>query len=213
MNAVVTRRARYRCVGTRAITALAPTPLPPADAASGDTIFYDSAAWTVVDDGAVALGNDDDGWGRRGARWGAFLSNTTGAGLTVYATHWCVTARRPDDACDVERQLAYVATLMAHVDGAPRTIVAGDFNVFDGYADGPVIAALRDHGLQDAVVAADAPAVDTWQGTDWAPPGRIDYVFASDDLRVDAAGTDVSVDRTVGSDHYPVWANLRTESR
>jgi endonuclease/exonuclease/phosphatase family metal-dependent hydrolase len=177
-----------------------------------DGLFYDATRFAVIADGLLPLGENDDGWGARGARW-ARLMDAAGGIVTVYSTHWCVTVRSPDDRCDVARQLAYAETLLDDIGGADATIVAGDLNVFDGYAGGEVIAALRDGGLHDAIVAAAAPPLDTFQGKDWAPAGRIDYVLVSRDVVVAAAGTDQSVEASTGSDHYPVWADVTTRAR
>jgi exonuclease III len=179
-----------------------------APARAGIALAYDSSRWALDDAGDVLLGDDDDGWGERVARWGRFLDRSTGAALVVYSTHFCVPIRSPDDDCTEARQLDYAAALVDDLggrtaDGEPA-VVGGDLNVFDGFEDGRVIAYLVEaRGLIDLYrqLHPDGEAI-TFEGNSWAPPGRLDYVFATAPVDVLAARIDSDAD---GSDHSPVF--------
>lgn len=182
---------------------------------SGVTILYRSAEWFVTDGGIISLGQNDDGWGERVAAWAQFSRSQGDDRLHVYSTHWCVTVRRPDDECDVARQLDYAETLTQHLEERPDpsvpVLLAGDLNVFDGFENGAVVAYLLDSGLVD-VIRVGSPDDDgpTFQGNSWAPAGRIDYVFASQPVQV----IDAYIDRTSvpdgeGSDHYALVADVQ----
>lgn len=180
---------------------------------AGVAFAHDPARWSLEDSGVLSLGDDDDGWGERVAAWGRFArADGDGDGeLYFYATHWCVTIRTPDDACTVDRQLEYAASLLAHLAGrlpaGLPVVVAGDLNVFDGFEDGPVIAYLTGAGLTDLFRALH-PAGDatTFLGNSWAPSGRLDYLFSTAPVDVIEARIDPVAD---ASDHYPVTATVR----
>jgi endonuclease/exonuclease/phosphatase family metal-dependent hydrolase len=179
------------------------------DISTDANVIYNAARWDLRDQGDVLLGDNDDGWGKRTAQWGKFERRDGAGAIYVYSTHWCVTIRNDTDRCTVERQLDYVDTLLesvrSHGDGA-ATVVAGDFNVFDGFAAGPVVGSLTSGGLVDTFGELNPQADGTsFIGNDWAPPGRIDYVFATTPVDVLEAFVDQSVD---ASDHYPVFATL-----
>jgi endonuclease/exonuclease/phosphatase family metal-dependent hydrolase len=176
---------------------------------AGVALLYDDDSWQRLAHGVISLGNNDDGWGERVALWGQFANRHSGGQLTIYSTHWCVPIRADDDACDDARQMEYADRLLATVPG--RAVVAGDLNVFDGFEDGEVIARLRGAGLVDAYrVAEPSAGGDTFTGNDWAPPGRIDYIFATPPVEVIDAYIDRdSLPAGAGSDHYPVFAALR----
>lgn len=199
--------AVQECEDCAPLAALLPhlTMLP---ARGSNAVLYDPTRWTVIDDGLLTLGDDDDGWGPRTARWAHLAHREVALDVTFYATHWCVPIRRDDDACDTGRQLAYAAAIDAHAGARRPAIVAGDLNVFDGFATGPVMAQLAGQGWQDSIAVAGAPPIDTFAGNSWAPPGRIDYVLASPELGVTAAVID---DAPSPSDHRPVRATLRAE--
>jgi len=168
-------------------------------------VLYDEDTWIVVDTGTIVLGDDDDGWGRRDARWAKLAHLDGSAPVYVYSTHWCVPVRSRHDSCDVDRQLAYGRTLLRDIAhrNAP-VLLGGDFNVFDGFESGPVIDLLVGDGLLDTLRAVtDAPVI-TFEGNSWAPAGRIDYVFATAPAEVVAA----SVASESASDHRPVSATI-----
>jgi endonuclease/exonuclease/phosphatase family metal-dependent hydrolase len=168
-------------------------------------ILYDQSAWSLTDSDVLVLGDNDDGWGRREARWAEFEPWQVDGTVRVYSTHWCVTIRTPDDACDVARQLGYGAAITDDIArrGA-ASIVGGDLNVFDGFEDGEVVEALRARGLVDTLREVTAEPVITFEGNDWAPAGRIDYVFATAPVDV----TEAAVAATSVSDHRAVTATV-----
>jgi len=172
---------------------------------SGVAIGHDSARWTLTDEGILSLGDNE-----RVAQWSLF-STADGDAIYVYATHWCVTIRRTDDPCTVDRQLEYARSLVEHIQtrSSPDipVVVAGDFNVFDGFEDGEVIAFLKDSGLADLFRMA-SPDADgtTFLGNSWAPAGRLDYLFSTAPVDV----IDARIDRVEeASDHYPVVATVQ----
>ncbi len=169
-------------------------------------ILYDQRVWSLLDDDVLVLGLDDDGWGRREARRSRFRHRDSGEPLVVYSTHWCVTIRNDTDACDVARHLAYADQILDDVEARrDPAIVAGDLNVFDGFEDSAAIERLRERGMIDTLrEVSDAPVV-TFEGNDWAPPGRLDYIFTTAPIDVvDAAVASESV-----SDHRPVSTTVR----
>ncbi len=177
---------------------------------SGVAIAYASSRWSLREGGVLTLGDNDDGWGERVAQWGLFAARD-GQVVYFYATHWCVTIRRPDDSCTVERQLEYAHSLVEHIQGRASVelpvLLAGDFNVFDGFEDGEVISFLSDSGLTDLfrVARPDADGT-TFLGNSWAPSGRLDYVFSTTPVEVLDARIDGVSD---ASDHYPVVATVQ----
>lgn len=111
-----------------------------------------------------------------------------GERLTVIGTHL---HDRPED---VATRLAQVAVLLERWGGAPRTVLAGDFNA---EPDSPEIARVREAGLVSAQEAAGTD-LPTWPS--WDPVEHIDYVFATRDLAFSAP---VRPERTA-SDHLPL---------
>ena len=177
---------------------------------AGVAIAYDASRWALAEEGVLSLGDNDDGWGARVAAWALLSRLDRPEAIYLYATHWCVTIRTPDDACTVERQLDYARSLVAHLEdraspGLP-VVVAGDLNVFDGFEEGPVISYLTSAGLTDLFRAAQ-PDGDgtTFLGHGWAPDGRIDYLFSTAPVEVIEARVDPVAD---ASDHYPVTATV-----
>lgn len=137
--------------------------------------------------------------------------------MNTYSTHWCVTIRSPDDNCEVAQQLAYADATLEHIleHSAPRApvLLAGDFNVFDVFEACQVVEYLTSSGLTDVFRSLNPDADGTtFQGNSWAPPGRLDYVFAT--FPVDLLDTYIDRDSLPsgdGSDLYPVIATLRFE--
>jgi endonuclease/exonuclease/phosphatase family metal-dependent hydrolase len=176
------------------------------------SVAYDAARWQVTDHGDFALGGNDDGWGVRRAAWVRFASVADEGTIDVYSTHWCVSIRNTDDACDAELHVVYGDKMLAAIDDAPA-IVAGDFNVFDGFEDGIAIRSLIDHGLVDTLREVTDAEVVTFHGNTWAPPGRIDYVFTTSGTTTTDAFVDDSLSSDVGSDHNPVVATFSFDAR
>lgn len=71
-----------------------------------------------------------------------------------------------------------------------------------------VYTRLLDGGLVDVLRAVSTDPTPTFQGNSWAPPGRIDYLFAASPLHVSSAIIDSSAPLNTGSDHRPVIATL-----
>jgi endonuclease/exonuclease/phosphatase family metal-dependent hydrolase len=206
--------ALQECVGCRDLTARLPARLRLIGDDGAVTILYDAGRWDVADTGVLVLG-DDDGWGQREARWAGFVERGSGGRVDVYSTHWCVTIRNADDACDVQRQVAYAEQIRAHL-AERRTshvIVAGDLNVFEGFEDAAALGVLLDAGLVDVFRAAGVEPRATFRGNGWAPAGRVDYVLASRTATVHAAAIGALDPTGAGSDHHPVTAALSFSRR
>ena len=176
---------------------------------AGVALVYDASRWELRDEGSIALGDNDDGWGPRVAVWGLF-ADADDRGLYVYSTHWCVTIRTPDDDCDQARQLDYADQILDTLDDALPSVIAGDLNVFDGFEAGAVIGHLEDSGLVDVFRSVN-PDLDatTFAGNTWAPAGRLDYIFTTSPVDVLAA----RIERDTGltgdaSDHFAVTATV-----
>lgn len=180
---------------------------------SGVAIGYNSSRWNITDEGVLSLGSNDDGWGERVAQWSLF-STADGDAIYFYATHWCVTIRRIDDPCTVDRQLEYGQSLVESIHARPLpdlpVVLGGDFNVFDGFEDGEVISFLTASELADLFRMAN-PNADgtTFLGNSWAPSGRLDYLFST--APVDATAAHIDHVRAA-SDHYPVVATAQYPS-
>ncbi len=179
---------------------------------AGVSILYDASMWRVDEKGSIELGNNDDGWGPRVSTWARFDHYDGPDSVTVYSTHFCGPLRTTDDACDVQRQLEYADHLLELVDSRTTqgALILGDFNVFDGFEDGDVIARFVNAGFVD-VLRAHSPDVDgtTFLGNSWAPAGRLDYIFAT--APVEVLDSFIDRDGVVGgtaSDHYPVVATV-----
>jgi endonuclease/exonuclease/phosphatase family metal-dependent hydrolase len=177
----------------------------------GVAILYDAGRWRLEDDAAFVLGENDDGWGTRWAAVAVLAEEASGRTIVVYSTHFCVTVRKPDDACDEARQIDYVERILddlaARSDGP--AIIAGDLNVFDGFEDGRVVERLRAAGLVDTYRAAQPDGEGTtFQGSDVASSGRIDYVFARAPAVTFEASVRVEPPAEEASDHFAVAATV-----
>ncbi len=175
-------------------------------AEEGVGLIYNATAWEKMDAGHIALGPNDDGWGRRIAVW-AQLESDTGC-MIVYSTHWCVPIRSDDDTCDADKQVEYATKMLTHAEsfGSDSSVVfLGDFNVFGDFERAAAVQTILAEGYSDVIrEAIPAGNLETFQGNSWAPPGRIDYIFAKGLPRIDDAGIALSGP----SDHYPVWAKV-----
>jgi len=186
--------------------------LPGYDLVTGDqagvTGAYDGSLWRAGDHGFLTLGGNDDGWGARVALWVEFEEISSGAPLLFYSTHWCVTVRRPDDACDADRHLEYAQRILDDASGraaeATPVVVAGDLNAVEGRDGDVVLAAFAGAGYVDALRAIQADgAIVTLDGGE-----RVDYIFASAPVAVIDGYVDESVPFDQASDHRPVIATL-----
>ena len=206
--------ALQECANCDEMRELLPTTYGLEVARSGVSILYDQSQWLPTHADVLSLGVDDDGWGERVLQWARFEHLDSGHCVNVYSTHWCVTVRNVDDACDVGRQLGYADKSLRFIeerqaDRAP-SLLAGDFNVFDGFEAGLVVEHLKGAGLVDLLRASGSDdAGPTFQGNSWAPAGRLDYIFADSMVDMVDAYIDRSVQDGMGSDHYPVVSTLR----
>lgn len=178
-----------------------------ANASHGVAILYDESRWGLGATGELELGENDDGWGRRIARWARFADLESGASLYVYSTHWCVPIRSPDDRCDEARQLEYADTIIRDIFEHDKTpaVFAGDLNVFEDFERGEVVRSLIDAGLVDVFREAKPEADGTTFFGEGAPSGRLDYIFATPAVEVSSAFIDRdAVPEGEGSDHHAV---------
>lgn len=126
-----------------------------------------------------------------------------GGPVRVYNTHLdhlCPQARR----LGLERVLERMAADWAELP-LPAALV-GDFNAVPGAPELAALAGWDAPELRD--VTADIPATfhNFFRGDELC---KIDYIFASPQLHVQAAGRWTDEERGVYlSDHYPVWAEL-----
>ena len=176
---------------------------------AGVTAAYDPALWRAGDSGFLTLGGNDDGWGERVALWVELEEAASGAPLLFYSTHWCVTVRNPDDACDDALHLDYARRILDDADqrAAPSTpvVIAGDLNAFEGRRGGDAVAsAFAAAGYIDALRTIQPEGtIVTLDGGE-----RVDYVFASSPVDVVDAYVDESVPHDLASDHRPVIATF-----
>lgn len=143
------------------------------------------------------------GWDARMARvavWGTLEDRATGRTVTAVGTHL-------DHLGPVSRREG-VEQLKAWLQGRGPAVLAGDFNA---EPDGPAYRGLEQAGLQDSYRAAGhAESGTTFHDFGRFPiQARIDWIWATPDLQVEAAGIDRQQPGGVWpSDHYPVWAKL-----
>ncbi|MFC6881769.1 MULTISPECIES: endonuclease/exonuclease/phosphatase family protein [Actinomadura] len=123
----------------------------------------------------------------RGYVWARLgVGSTT---MDVWSTH--LEGGR-DQGKERERE---VAALLRAWGGAPRTIIAGDFNAAP---DSDEIGRMLDSEMRSAALGGDASPT--------TPDGaRLDWVFGTDDLLF----SDYEVPRSKASDHYPVAVTVR----
>ena len=175
---------------------------------AGVNAAYDSSLWRVDDHGFLTLGGNDDGWGERVALWVEFEEVGSGAPVLFYSTHWCVSVRNPDDACDVARHLDYAQKILDHArwraSSSTPVIITGDLNAAEGRDDDAVPRAFADAGYIDALraIEPDGDIITLDEGI------RVDYVFGSTPVVVLDAYVDESVPFELGSDHWPVIATF-----
>jgi endonuclease/exonuclease/phosphatase family metal-dependent hydrolase len=173
----------------------------------GVAAAFDPSRWRAGDHGFLTLGENDDGWGERVALWVELEEIATGAPILFYSTHWCVSHRRPDDACDLDRLLGYARKIIddaaSHRPSTP-VIVAGDFNVREGPESDAMLGAFTDAGYVDTLRAIHPTGdlITLEEGF------RVDYVFASAPVDVLDAYVDQTVPFALGSDHWPVVSTV-----
>ncbi len=177
----------------------------------GVGIIVDSTRFESIDGGQILLGDNDDGWGQRYARWELLSDIGSSDELLIYSTHFCVPIRNDIDRCTQARQLDYADKILRHRDlefhSALPTIIAGDFNAFGGFAMSDLVASIRGDGyIETYLEAGSTPAPQTFRGNDWAPPGRIDFIFAATPAIVSAADITAPIDPDL--DHAMVSATV-----
>ncbi len=177
----------------------------------GVGIIFDSARFESIDGGQLLLGDNDDGWGERYARWELLSDIGSSDELLIYSTHFCVPIRTDTDRCTPARQLDYLDKILDHREfgfhSALPTIIAGDFNAFGGFAASDIVATIKGNGyIETYQQAGSTPAPPTFQGNDWAPPGRIDFIFATTPATVIAASITTPIDTDL--DHAMVSATV-----
>ena len=177
------------------VASLGPTFLLDSDPQSGVAIVYNAERFALVAGGTILLGENDDGWGNRVARWARLEDLGSAEELLVYSTHFCVPIRNINDRCTATRQIDYVERILEHRIGGFHadmpTIIAGDFNVFDGFSQSPAVTRLISDGyLETYAEAGVPPSPQTFAGNEWAPPGRIDFVFAGTSATVLSASVE-----------------------
>ena len=117
-----------------------------------------------------------------------------GESLRIIATH--LHSWRQDS----DKRIPQIQAVLEAWGGAPGTVILGDLNA---EPDAPEMQLLRDAGLVDAFVAAEAqgPGTTTLSGT---PPRRIDYIWITEDLEA----SDFSTGESRASDHRPVTVTV-----
>jgi endonuclease/exonuclease/phosphatase family metal-dependent hydrolase len=113
-----------------------------------------------------------------------------GQALDVWSTHLEGGA---DQSAERGRE---IAALLRAWGGAPRTVIAGDFNAGPGSAE--ITRMLDGTELRSAAPSGD-PAPTTGDGR------RVDWIFGTDDLMF----ADYDVPRSSASDHYPVAVTVQ----
>jgi endonuclease/exonuclease/phosphatase (EEP) superfamily protein YafD len=123
----------------------------------------------------------------------AFVWAKLGASTTIIGTH----LHRPSrDPWLHERQVAALAELVRHIDGA--VVLAGDLNT------SPWSKAFRKLRAATGLTPASI-LTPTWPAWPLAiPQVALDHILVSGELSVASAGTGPAV----GSDHLPVWAHI-----
>ncbi|XVQ13895.1 endonuclease/exonuclease/phosphatase family protein [Spirillospora sp. CA-255316] len=115
-----------------------------------------------------------------------------GQSLDVWSTHLEGGA---DQTAERGRE---IAALLRAWGGAPRTVIAGDFNAGPGSAE--IARMLDGTELRSAAPSGD-PSPTTGEGR------RVDWIFGTDDLMFG----DYDVPRSSASDHYPVAVTVQIE--
>ncbi len=181
-------------------------------------IFYKLERFKKIDGGTFWLSETPEecsfGWDavcRRVCSWVELEDRESGVNLHVFNTHFDhvgVEARK-NSAALILRRISEI-TGAAASGGKGPFVLCGDFNLPPDSEPIKIISA----SLQDAFLVSELPphcSVATFHGFtyDDPPEKRIDYVFVSDQLRVNRYGalTD-SRNRSFFSDHLPVLVTL-----
>ena len=148
-------------------------------------------AYLMMAGSATRLGQSTN---TRGFAWATIPSSR--GDITFVTTHLTPFTGFDQDRAD---QAAALERFWA---SRPRFILTGDFNAAP---DDAAIRTLQAAGLQDIGAAAGIGQTPT--NSSGEPVERIDYIFASPDVRPVMA----AVPRTLASDHLPVSATVRVE--
>lgn len=153
------------------------------------------------------------GWGNNITRictWARFRDQVSSRSFYVYNVHL-----DHESAPSRERSAELLARRIAERENRDPVIVMGDFNA--GEDDVPVQYLLKEVPLVDVFrrLHPDATGVGTYHAFRGRTEGaRIDHILASADWSVQSAGIDRSNQAgRYPSDHFPVHAVLRLESR
>jgi len=151
---------------------------------------------------------NDFGWEQRGAL-AVMVDVGDGCHLTVVNTHLQWAGDDNEIACSRQRAQQVAEVLALARDQGGEAVVMGDFNARPG---SPELAAIDDpaSGFADAwqVVNPSASGHTIPTSPTGEAESRIDYLFASDGLQVDAAEVVDTPTTRVASDHFPVLASI-----
>ena len=163
---------------------------PAADSAWGNALL---SRFPIAEHGNYAMPNNDE---LRLGRAFLIVKVDVGGGevLDVAATHFHFGAA--DSALRVPQSLA----VLEAIDAARNVVLLADLNALPG---DPEMQLLADAGLNDTFVASGAMG-DGFTSPSDAPRQRIDYVWASPDLKA----RDFSVPRSLASDHLAAAVTL-----
>ncbi|WP_155375509.1 endonuclease/exonuclease/phosphatase family protein [Catellatospora vulcania] len=134
----------------------------------------------------------------QGPMWRSYLKATLtlhdGRSLDVVTAH--LTHRKPN----TPTRLAQIDSLLAQVDPAAPTLIAGDFNFWPSWPEQRSFTGAGWVSAQDATGHGAA-----WTSPTDRPTNRVDWVFGSPQV----AFTDFAVlDQVTASDHFPVLATV-----
>ncbi|MFC7242784.1 endonuclease/exonuclease/phosphatase family protein [Catellatospora aurea] len=134
----------------------------------------------------------------QGPMWRSYLKATVtlrgGRSLDVVTAH--LTHRKPN----TPTRLAQIDGLLAQVDPAAPTLIAGDFNFWPSWPEQRSFTSAGWVSAQDVTGHGAA-----WTSPTDRPTNRVDWVFGSPQI----AFTDFAVlDQVSASDHFPVLATL-----
>jgi endonuclease/exonuclease/phosphatase family metal-dependent hydrolase len=171
----------------------------------GVGILYRTDLWTLDDTGTSNLTEMDE-WGQRIVRWAHLIHKDTNQGVYFFNTHFCVCSKEM-----LEGSARTVAqSIHERVHSADPVVLTGDFNVFDGFENSLAVQFFKG-GSDSPISLLDSYRVPHPEGavSTYGAAGKIDYVFVTQDLTVNAATIeDTAVPDGQGSDHDAVTATL-----